>query len=523
MWYKKFLYILLLIVVAAEISFAFKETYYTYVEGLLAIQRGNYEDAVEKFEYIITKDTQAIEVAKQLLYLYILTGKIERVKNFTPFILDNITDIELLISIGNLLWLDGENDIAIKFFNKVLEIDPQNKTAILSLAQINFSSDTQKSSELYSQYLKDIPEDIDVLFQSALTEYRLGNYDTAKKMLKKVVESQPDNVIAKVILSDLLCITTDYLSTEVEKGYIEYLEKFPEDYHVMLKLVILLFIKEKYDVAEKYIKKLEQIPKKEFTAEHSYFIAMFYEYKKDFKKAIRFMEKCIKLQKSEHPENLLAHIKVSYYYIVTKKFNKAKEKLNYVIKKYDNLNAKIMLALLYIDIKKYVNAIKLLENIVQSPQNFPKAYFYLGYCYDQIGKFELAEKYFLESISKNPNDHESLNYLGYSYVEKNIKLDVAKEYIEKALLLDPGNPAYEDSLGWLYYRQGEYIKAEEIISNAAQKINDPIIFDHLGDIKVKLNKKEQAIEFYKKSLQLDPKNKKIKLKLKNLLSELKQK
>lgn len=67
----------------------------------------------------------------------------------------------------------------------------------------------------------------------------------------------------------------------------------------------------------------------------------------------------------------------------------------------------------------------------------------------------------------------------------------------------PDSPAYLDSLGWGYYKKGNYTEAEKLIKKALEKMpDDPVLNEHYADILLKLNKKQDAVEYYKKALEL---------------------
>jgi len=83
----------------------------------------------------------------------------------------------------------------------------------------------------------------------------------------------------------------------------------------------------------------------------------------------------------------------------------------------------------------------------------------------------------------NPKSAVTLNYLGYMFADKNMKLEESVALIQRALELDPYNGAYLDSLGWAYFRLGRLDQAEEYLVKALERLSrDPTIHDHLGDV-----------------------------------------
>jgi len=116
---------------------------------------------------------------------------------------------------------------------------------------------------------------------------------------------------------------------------------------------------------------------------------------------------------------------------------------------------------------------------------------------------------FRKSIVLDPgNSARAYNYIGYMWVEKNQNLDEAARLIGKAVELDPGNGAYIDSLGWLYFKQGKYEDALRELLRASEALPEPdaVVFEHIGDTYDKLGKEAEAVLYWQKAAQLDPDN-----------------
>ena len=133
-----------------------------------------------------------------------------------------------------------------------------------------------------------------------------------------------------------------------------------------------------------------------------------------------------------------------------------------------------------------------------------------GGSYERIGKYETADKDFLYSLKLDPNDAYVLNYLAYSWLERNYKIDNAIEMLEKAYSLENEDPYIIDSIGWAYYLTKDYSKAEKFLKRAVLIMpDDPIVNDHYGDILWKLNRKIQARYFWSNVLKMEDAEKKI--------------
>ena len=151
-------------------------------------------------------------------------------------------------------------------------------------------------------------------------------------------------------------------------------------------------------------------------------------------------------------------------------------------------------------------------------------YYVRGITRERLNLWGLAEKDFRKALSLNPTQPQVLNYLGYSLIEKNTKLDEALDMIERAVKESPDSGYIVDSLGWGYYKLGEYEKAVPNLEKAAELMPiDPIVNDHLGDVYWMVGRKTEAEFQWRRALSFDPEEEeiqRIKKKLKVGLTQV---
>jgi tetratricopeptide (TPR) repeat protein len=150
---------------------------------------------------------------------------------------------------------------------------------------------------------------------------------------------------------------------------------------------------------------------------------------------------------------------------------------------------------------------------VHEPEERTRLLFALGASYEQTGDIESSVSTFEELLADAPDHAGAMNYLGYTLCDRGKRLDYARDLIEKAISMEPNNPAFLDSYGWVFYRMGEFSRALPQLKQAAELDNDPVILDHLGDTYKALNDLEQARQWWRKALQEDPGNESLKKKL----------
>lgn len=112
-----------------------------------------------------------------------------------------------------------------------------------------------------------------------------------------------------------------------------------------------------------------------------------------------------------------------------------------------------------------------------------------------------AEHYFNQALELDPENAMTLNYLGYMWADKGVKLPEALKMIQKAVQIEPMNGAYLDSLGWAYFKMGEYELAEDNLRSAVNRDQtDPTVHMHLGDLYEKTGRIRQAAAQWELSL-----------------------
>lgn len=150
----------------------------------------------------------------------------------------------------------------------------------------------------------------------------------------------------------------------------------------------------------------------------------------------------------------------------------------------------------------------------------PAFLFQKGVLEEKTGRLDSSIRTLRELIGKDPNHASGLNFLGYLFAEEGIHLDEAEELVGRALEIDPGNPFFLDSLGWVYYRRGDYGRAvAELERAAALREGDALIHEHLGDAYAAAGRSDEAREVYRYLLENEPDNEPLRRKLQELSSQ----
>lgn len=176
-----------------------------------------------------------------------------------------------------------------------------------------------------------------------------------------------------------------------------------------------------------------------------------------------------------------------------------------------NADAFDMLASLYRESENYERALAVLQSGLARFKGDEGLLYALGVTQDLKGEWEKAVETMREVLSHNPDHAQALNYIGYTYAEKAVRLDEAEQLVLRASALQPQDGYIMDSLGWVYYQKGEYQKAYDILLKARDlSENDPIVLEHIAETKLKLGKRDEAARLFNEALQskeLKPKDK----------------
>lgn len=132
-------------------------------------------------------------------------------------------------------------------------------------------------------------------------------------------------------------------------------------------------------------------------------------------------------------------------------------------------------------------------------------YYFRGICFEQTDRWSLAEADFQKALELSPDQPFVLNYLGYSWVDKGLYLEEALDMIELAVEKRPDDGYMVDSLGWAYYRLGNFQEAVRWLEKAVSLLPDEsILNDHLGDAYWKVGRKREAVFQWKHARDINP-------------------
>jgi len=153
--------------------------------------------------------------------------------------------------------------------------------------------------------------------------------------------------------------------------------------------------------------------------------------------------------------------------------------------------------------------------IAQFPDDFDLVYD-LAMVHEKLGDLPEMERLLRQLIANRPDDPHAYNALGYSLADRRLRLPEAMTLITKALELAPNDPFITDSLAWAHFRSGNQSEAQRLLQQAFDAQPDAEIAAHLGEVLWESDLRSQAIDIFKRGLQLNPDNETLKEALRRL-------
>ncbi|MBL6685453.1 MAG: tetratricopeptide repeat protein [Methylophilaceae bacterium] len=433
----------------------------------LLIASGNLAKAKPLIEELLQKEQTR---ADGFLYLNGLLAKVENKKNALRFII-NIAKpypklAEAHFSIAHAAFFAGDKKLAKKELNIVNSLKPDWQTAALFQGFILSQEWPEKAVEFYRNYLEKYPDANEVRLEYAKVLTSLKKFALAKQEFLKLVNgslASPEISLTVALLAVELedsKLAEEYLNQSLERGYNQ-----PDRIYLYLAR-----IHDERGEAKKALSYLDKVASGEFFMDAKLYAAEIISKSQSVDDAVNSLDQYKNLNEQEKLKFLQA--KTALYF----NNNRAQDAWTLMAKEEENF------------------------------KNVPEFKFDYALLSEKMGNTLLMEQLLKEAIKLKPDYALAYNALGYSYADRNIKLQEAKKYIEIALSIQPNNHYILDSMGWVYFRLGDLDIAYQFVKKAYDIKADPEIAAHLGEILWKQGKQIEAKRIWNESLTINPSN-----------------
>ncbi|MDY6967480.1 MAG: tetratricopeptide repeat protein [Spirochaetota bacterium] len=485
----------------------------------------DYNASADILESLIDVDPELIDIHFSLGILYY-----NKIKNYDKALVffRNIIELENIIHvndyykehahyyIGSIYHSTNKVKKAIEHYKKVLNINPENVTTTYILAHTLVDLYFFKEAKKYLlNYLEVFPDNSKInSFIGRI--YYIENNPKSLHYLRKGISKDSYGILSKSLYYELLGKDKEalkYIDAIIEKAPMlisphiaaARINKRNNNKNKAISEYftagVLLYKNKLFNMSRANFINVLSINDK--ISEIYYYIGKIYEETNKLGLAIINLKKAYELK-----EDTSILVQLGYLYSLknnftesTKYFDKA------IIKEPKNPKPYFFKGMVYSRNNNYSVAEKLLKKAIDLQNNNDVFYFYLATVLEKQNKLYETIDTLKKAIKYNPNNAKAYNYLGYIYADRNMNLNESIDLIQKALVIDPFNGAYLDSLGWAYYRKGKYKRALKIFLRAEihlkkENIQDPVVYDHIGDTYKMTGNKKKAIEYWEKSIKI---------------------
>jgi len=328
----------------------------------------------------------------------------------------------------------------------------------------------------------------------------LDRVDEAIAELKTVVAESKSSDL-KLEYARLLILAERY--DEAHKLFDQLYQENPNDIDILYTLGLLYIDMKRFDDAQPLFEKLAKMHNAERSGEAHYFLGKIYEAQDHYEDAI------LEYGKAENT-NFFQEAEISKTKLIHKKkgLASAREYLHKRIETADDEEETISLLLLDGQLlyqeKQYKDSLSAYQKILKLKPNDFDGLYSRSLVYSQMGDIKNAEQDLKKILLNSPDNVTALNALGYSLAVYTTRYDEAKNYVSKALELQPEDPAIIDSMGWIEYRSGNFEEAEKLLRRAYKKLPDPEVASHLIEVLSKTGQVAEAEKMLSDMLKKHP-------------------
>ncbi|HWZ46331.1 MAG TPA: tetratricopeptide repeat protein [Candidatus Saccharimonadales bacterium] len=467
--------------------------------------------AETEFKAASQTDPSSEEAVVNLAFLYNDEGDPKRAAEALNAVPEQARSAKIYSALGFTYEQQTDHKKAIAAYSRALELDRDNLDAMRGLAQ-NLASDNQTEAAL-KQYLvlEDAdPQDPQAAMRISEIYRRMGKFDLALEHLKKAAALSPESMeIAynqSLLLeaqgkldesADLLqklvartAHTDGNYSAGERNNRALFLERLGNIYRAEGRPLLAI---------ETY-RKIVDMGGDEASRGYQEIIDAYRE-RKQWADAAKATQEAVGKFPNDRALKLMLATELADDGKADESIQVARSLLKGVP---EDREAQIGLSQVYARLKRWQEAEESLAaagKLSSRPEDKEYILFLQGSMYERQKKIDLAEQTFRQVLQQDPNNAMTLNYLGYMMADHNLRLEESLAMVKKALAVDPQNGAYLDSLGWVYFKLGDYEHAEENLRKAAGKSpNDPTVQDHLAELYARTNRWKLAATHWERAL-----------------------
>lgn len=501
---------------SAEYHFSMAQAY---------VAEGNPDRAIEEYKLTLMFDPNSSLVYARLATEYVKKGMLSAAMEACKEALQrdpHFVDARLMLA--GLYLTTRETGRALSEYDQILKLNPKHEEAAVyraqALAEDGRVPDAAKSLQ---KFVKGNPESVLAWFYLARMEHQQNHTKEAVRGYQKALELKPGFTQAALALGYLY--EEKGQNAQAIATYRAIYEE-NQDASAANRLATIYLKQEKYTAAIPYLEAIAAADPEEMNARVK--LGLVYMELKKFDQSVQIFQKILE----KNPDSDRVHYYLGSIFEETKKpelaikelvqikpdsklFGDAMLHSAYLIKQNKTLGDPLVFiqsaiaqsprfagffifqASLEEEAKNYDQAVKTLQIAAERFPEDEKVHYFLGTLYDRQGKPEKGIEQMEAILKVNPQNVDALNYIGYTWTQKGIRLNDAEKLLRRALTLKPDNGYIQDSWGWYLFVRGRVNEAVVELEKAAKlKPNEPTILEHLGDAYLRSNLREKALQQY---------------------------
>ena len=333
----------------------------------------------------------------------------------------------------------------------------------------------------------------------------------ALAVTKKFLDAYPEAHEVRLFYARSLLEQKQYSESRVQ--FQQLLKTKPDNAELAFAIALLSIQMGELDRAEVELKQTLSVGKKDSATVH-YYLGQLNEAKKDDAVALQEYQ-----QVKEGEAVFPSRMRIAYLLVKAGRLNEAREVLQQTPAKNNQQRAQLILteAQILRDAKKFELASQVLSQGLENLPNHPDLMYEAAMLAEKQGKTAVSEDLLRKLIKVAPDHAHAYNALGYSLLERNVRIAEAVALVEKALQLAPDDHAIMDSVGWGCYRSGRLDESVTMLRRAFAGNPDPEIAAHLGEVLWMRGDKEEAVKIWQDSLKANPDNAPLQAVMKRFL------
>jgi tetratricopeptide (TPR) repeat protein len=450
---------------------------------------------------------------------------------------------------GVLLLRQEDTEAALRHFQAAVKIaDAQGKDGLLQVATtLNGEKDKAAALQLMRALSGDYPQKPSAYYALSILEVSQQRLDEAERSLRQAIALRPDWALPRVMLSRVLAASgrmaqaMSQLAEAVgqypddrllrlsyarlligEHAFAKALEQFrelhqrdPADQEARYAYAMLATQQAAWDAARQLWQELRNDPK--FKDEATYFLAQVEELNDNPDTAIGLYRSV-----GKGDFRVDAVIRAADLMAARGQPAQARELLTQARITHSERAVDLYVAETQILQKNGVAPAEVLALYDDALEAYPESddlLYNRGLYFSDIGRFVEMEADFKAVLARDEDHAEALNALGYMLADRGVRLDEALTYILRAHKLKPDNSAILDSLGWAYYRKGEYALALQYLRQAIAGGEDDEISAHLGEVLWVSGEQDEAQSVWRAALEAAPESLHLRSVMERFLSK----